>query len=262
MTFLASLPMYDLNPAATNALWTALARRLAQQGLTATFTRPTDLPRHWQDDRLLLSQTCGYPLVTTLSEVQLLGCFIANAPGCEPRHYRSLLVVRDADRQQTLADFRGQRAVANSADSHSGYNALRYVVAPLAQQGRFFSEVLFSGSHRQSLIELQQQRADIAAIDCITFALLQRDQPALLAGLSVIGETPLAPALPLITAASTPAETVAALRLALQQLVDDAANRPLLDALFIAGFQPVSRADYQPVLAWQQQAAAAGVGAL
>lgn len=41
---------------------------------------------------------------------------------------------------------------------------------------------MFSGSHRQSLRELQQENADIAAIDCVTYALLQRHQPQALAG--------------------------------------------------------------------------------
>ncbi len=42
--------------------------------------------------------------------------------------------------------------------------------------------MMFSGSHRQSLRELQQENADIAAIDCVTYALLQRHQPQALAG--------------------------------------------------------------------------------
>jgi hypothetical protein len=57
--------------------------------------------------------------------VQVVGCFHYAAPGCEGFHYRSFLVVREEDRHLTLADFRGRRAVCNSADSQSGYNALR-----------------------------------------------------------------------------------------------------------------------------------------
>ena len=68
-------------------------------------------------------------------------------------------------------------------------------------RGDFFSEVVFSGSHRQSLRELQQENADIAAIDCVTYALLQRHQPQALAGLVAIGWSPAAPGLPLITPA-------------------------------------------------------------
>jgi ABC-type phosphate/phosphonate transport system substrate-binding protein len=49
---------------------------------------------------------------------------------------------------------------------------------------------MFSGSHRQSLRELQQENADIAAIDCVTYALLQRHQPQALAGLVAIGWSP------------------------------------------------------------------------
>ncbi len=52
---------------------------------------------------------------------------------------------------------------------------------------------MFSGSHRQSLRELQQENADIAAIDCVTYALLQRHQPQALAGPVAIGWSPAAP---------------------------------------------------------------------
>ncbi len=90
---------------------------------------------------------------------------------------------------------------------------------------------MFSGSHRQSLRELQQENADIAAIDCVTYALLQR-HPAAGPGEAwvAIGWSPAAPGLPLITAGATPAATLNSLREALQQLVSDARYRPLCDA--------------------------------
>lgn len=85
----------------------------------------SDLLNHWQQPALILSQTCGYPLVTQLPEVQVVGCFHYTAAGCEGSHYRSFLVTRSEDRPLTLADFRGRRAVCNSPDSQSGYHALR-----------------------------------------------------------------------------------------------------------------------------------------
>ncbi len=66
---------------------------------------PGDLLAHWRQPTLLLSQTCGYPLVTQLPEVQTVGCFHYAAPGCEGRRYRSLLVVREADSHRMLGDF-------------------------------------------------------------------------------------------------------------------------------------------------------------
>ena len=262
MTNRLSLPMYDIDHSATQSLTHTLAQLMATRHIHAHVEWHSDLLPHWRDRDLLLSQTCGYPLVKLLPDVQRVGACQSSAPGCEGLRYRSWLVVRTEDAALTLADFRGRRAVCNSDDSHSGYNSLRYVVAPLAQQGRFFAETRFSGSHRQSLAALRHQQADIAAIDCITWALVQHNFAEELAGLTIIGETPLCAALPLITAARTDQPTLAALRSALTQLVQDEAYRALCAANLIGGFATPDRAFYAEVLQWEQQAATLGVTAL
>lgn len=222
---------------------------------------PGDLLAHWRQPTLLLSQTCGYPLVTQLPEVQTVGCFHYAAPGCEGRRYRSLLVVREADSHRMLGDF---LAVGRCAMPSTRSPATTYCVKwSRRSPGRgVFSAVMFSGSHRQSLRELQQENADIAAIDCVTYALLQRHQPQALAGLVAIGWSPAAPWLPLITAGATPAATLNSLREALQQLVSDDRYRSLCDALLICGYSDMSREAYAPLLAWRDEAAALGVSQL
>ncbi|MGK3141649.1 phosphate/phosphite/phosphonate ABC transporter substrate-binding protein [Pantoea sp. C2G6] len=249
-----ALPMYAINRPATQALMQAMTTLLGRQNIVAQPGWPDDLLAHWQDERLLLSQTCGYPLVTQLAAVQLVGLFHYTAPGCAGPDYRSWLVARD--KQATLADFHGRRAVANSRDSHSGYNALRFVAA---RQGITFSQLLLSGGHRQSLAALRDSQADIAAIDCVSWALLARYAPDELHGLHIIGETPCAPGLPLITAASTSAPLLTLLRATLHQLVSDAAWRRVCDDSLIGGFSPAQRSDYQPVLAWEASAIACGL---
>ena len=196
--------------------------------------------------------------MTQLPDVQLVGAFELSAPGCRGACYRSWLVAREEDENSALADFRGRRAVANSLDSHSGYNALRYLIAPLAQRGRFFSTAHLSGSHRRSLAYLRDGRADIAAIDCVTWALLRRYAAHELAGLAIVGETPLCPAPPLITSAQTDARTMATLRRVLAQFVKKKAARDS----FITGFTVPDRAAYQQIISWEEQAAALGVTAL
>lgn len=256
-----ALPMYDVSPPETAALGGALCELLATRGLQAQQIWPqSDLLTHWRRDDLLLSQTCGYPLVTQLPDVQLVGCFHYLAPGCEGFRYRSLLVARDEEHGTSLADFRGRRAVCNSADSQSGYNVLRYLVSQLPGEGRFFAQTPhFSGSHRQSLVALHNRTADIAAIDCVTFALLQRYEPSLLRGLSVIAQSPPAPGLPLMTAQQTSAVTLASIREALQQLVSDARFREICAAALIGGFSVVTRQDYSVLLTWRDEATARGV---
>ncbi|WP_110877718.1 phosphate/phosphite/phosphonate ABC transporter substrate-binding protein [Franconibacter helveticus] len=264
MSNCVALPMYDVYPPATDALWAALRPLLKEQGITQeiTFTRPSHLFEHWQNDALLLSQTCGYPLTTQLPDVQTVGCFHYSAPGCKGPFYRSFLVARAEDKGKTLADFQERTAVCNAVDSHSGYNALRKMVAQLGSPSRFFRDVTFSGGHKASLLALQQKSADITAVDCVTFALLQRHQPALLAGLTLIEETPLAPGLPLITSRRTAPDTLLALRSALQQLVSEPGLRATCAAALIQGFSPVSREDYEVMLQWQREAAVTGVDAL
>lgn len=254
-----AFPMYAVNQNDNARLWQAVQALLQARGLSVSAWHGEDLPAHWQSPDLLLSQTCGYPLVTQLPHVQTVGCFHYTAPGCEGIYYRSFLVARESHTGNTLADFRGLRAVCNSADSQSGYNALRKMVAPLAVDGRFFAETFLSGSHRQSLIALAAGRAEIAAIDCVTLALLQRHEPELLAGLSVVGETPPAPGLPLITAGSTSPETLSLLRDALKTLVTAPDYRAVCEAVLIGGFSEVSRQPYSLLLDWRDEAAKSGV---
>ena len=229
-----ALPMYDLVPHATDALAAALLRYFPH----AHFTRPADLLAHWQHDGVLLSQACGYPLATKLHDVQVVGCFHYTAPGCEGPNYRSLLVTRAENRSRTLADFRGLTAACNARDSQSGYRAL---LTETGGDAVFFSHIVWSGSHRQSLAALQREEADIAAIDCVTFALLARYQPQALAGLTVIGKTTSTAGLPLITSRKTSARGLNALRTALGEIArEEAIAGPLL----IEGFSAIERDSY------------------
>lgn len=229
-----ALPMYDLVPHATDALAAALLRYFPH----AHFIRPTELLIHWQHDGVLLSQTCGYPLVTMLKTVQLVGCFHYGAPGCEGPNYRSLLVTRARNKGRTLADFRGLTAACNAQDSQSGYRAL---LTATGGDAAFFCRTVWSGSHRQSLEALQHAEADIAAIDCVTFALLARYQPQALAGLTVIGETKSTPGLPLITSAKTSDRELKALRTALGEI---AREETIAAPLLIEGFSSINRESY------------------
>ena len=257
MTDLLALPMYDIDRPTTVALSQAIVTLLAQHGTTAQPIWPSDLLTHWQDDRLLLSQTCGYPLVTRLPAVQLVGTFHYSAPGCSGPDYRSWLVARDQG--ATLSDFHARRAVTNSVDSHSGYNALRLVAA---QQGVVFSRLVLSGGHRQSLAAVRQHQADIAATDCVSWALIARYAPEERQGLHIIGETPPAPGLPLITSATTSAQQRETLQSVLGELVTDPAWRGVCTASLISGFSPLQRQDYQTIIRFEQQAAAHGVARL
>ncbi len=247
---IASLPMYDADRASVEAWWHGIARALHAQGMAgvpSALAWPADLATHWRDSRLLLSQTCGLPLVTTLRHaVQVVGAFRYCAPGCSGIDYRSELMARSGE-GAAIERFRGRILAINALDSHSGAGAVRALVAPLALDGAFFGGQLVSGSHRQSLVAVQTGRADIAAIDCVTLAGFRRHAPETLVGLEHVGSTKAVPGLPLVTAADTTAAELQALRSALAAACSDAALAEVRKALFISGFEVVAASAWQVV---------------
>ena len=232
--------MYGVDQVAVEALWSGLRRHMIEAGLERVpndLSAPGDLTAHWLAPGLLLSQTCGYPLVTHLAgQVRYVATPRFLAPGCDGAWYSSALVVREGDRARSIADLRGRIAAFNSADSQSGYNALRALIAPFASRGRFFARAVETGSHRGSLHALRTETADIAAIDAVTLAHLAKVAGGECEGLRVMGYTASAPGLPLITSASTTPAELAALRDALARVSLDAALASCRATLGLDGF--------------------------
>lgn len=264
MSRIASLAMYDmpLLEGANDALWDAVARPLRASGIEdvpARLERQRPLMDVWRDPDLLLAQTCGYPLMTALAgDVTPVAAPVYAWPGCSGVRHCSLIVVAKGAPFQTLADLRGSRVAMNGADSNSGMNLLRHAVAGLAEDGRFFGAVTVTGSHLASLDHVVRGAADFAAIDCVTFGLASRHRPALVAGVRVIGETAMSPALPFVTRSGASAEQVATLREALAAAIADPDAAEAVDALGLAGVEPVETSDYAVILDYEREAVAAG----
>lgn len=106
---------------------------------------------------------------------------------------------------------RGLRFAYNSTDSMSGIIALSRDLQAANQDVDLFSERLETGGHRLSIRAVYAGVADIAAIDCLSWHLAKRLEPAA-AALRVVGWTARRKGLPFITAKATPPEVVAKLR--------------------------------------------------
>jgi ABC-type phosphate/phosphonate transport system substrate-binding protein len=261
---LASLPMYDLPELAeaTAALWDGLARHLRRAGIAdvpaARLAAPV-LPDHWLEPDLLLSQTCGYPLRHVLKDaVRLVATPCYAAPACEGAGYCSLVVVPADSPAADLADLRGRRVAFNAPDSQSGFNVLRAAVAPLAQGGRFFAEAIATGSHAASLELVAGGGADVAALDCVSFALFQRGGRPATESVRILCRTAAAPALPFITAASTSDADLLRLRRALRAMIADPALAKARGALLLRDFMLLPDSAYDVLLDQECAAIAAG----
>lgn len=256
----ASLPMYNPPeaPGASAALWQGLARHFRRAGIADVPDRLVErppLPEHWLSPDLLFSHTCGYPLTHALSgHVRLLATPCYDAPGCEDASYCSFLVVPADSPVASLAQLRGKRAAFNTPDSQSGMNALRAVVAPLAENGRFFAEVIETGSHARSLDLVAAGGADVATIDCVSLALYRLHGRPSVSRVRALCQTPGAPSLPFITSGSASHETVMRLRDGLRAAMADPAMRDARHALLLRDVMLLPDSAYEPILEMERTA--------
>ncbi len=257
---LASLPMYDLPELAqaTAAWWAGLARWFRRQGLEDVPSRlasSNDCHAHWMAPDLLLSQTCGYPLTHEFAgHVRVVATPVYAAEGCAGAEYSSVIVVREDARVAAFPDLRGVTAAINGPTSHSGCNALRRMAAPLQVAGRFFGRTIITGAHFASMAAVAAGKAEIAAIDCVTFALMKRERPEAAAGLRVLCLSEPAPGLPYITAGGAGDDRLSRLRQGLREAAADPELESCRASLLLTGFEELPPGAYDRIAAMEREA--------
>lgn len=257
---IAGLPMYDppeLQPL-VDAWWRGIAGALRAEGVPEVpdqLDRRLSLDALWSSPALMLTQTCGYPLRGVFAEhLQYLATPHYGAAGCNGATYCSFIVVATDSTATTLEDLRGARCSINARHSHSGFNALRAHVAPLARNGRFFASVHASGSHAASLAQVGRGDADVAAIDCVTHALLGRCRPQVIAATRIIGRTASASALPYATRIGASPDLVARLRAGLKRAHRDPELEAIRSELLISGLEMLPVETYDSMLRMEAEA--------
>ena len=245
------LPMYDPPELRreVDAWWNGLAAAFRREGVTDVpdrLDRESGAHALWSAPDLLFAQACGFPLIGEWADrLQYLATPRHAAPGCEGASYCSWIVVAADSTARSVDDLRGMRCSINGRVSHSGYNALRMLVAPLARNGRFFGAVSVSGSHSDSLTQIVRGEADVAAIDCVTYALLGRCRPDIIAATRVVGQTASAPGLPYVTRHDVGAEQVIRMRTGLDRAFADPGLASVRDDLLIAGLDTLPLESYR-----------------
>jgi len=249
---IASMPMYDLSEVegALDSLWAGLARHLRREGFSEVPDRiqhGRNLADLWDDPDLWFSQCCGYDIVRRYAgKLRPVATPHYGAPGCKGSRYASNVVVAEDCEANDVLEMFGAICVVNGLESHSGANALKALVAPRNRDGRFFSEVKVSGTHIASLEMIRRGEADVAAIDCVTYALLESYRPAALAGIRKLGRTYRAPAIPYVTRWDEDKDRVERLRTAIFNAFSDPDLTVTRQALYLKSIEAL------PVLAYHQ----------
>jgi ABC-type phosphate/phosphonate transport system substrate-binding protein len=179
---------------------------------------PDELDFHklWLHPALLFAQTCWGPMELGLSNhVRVVGQPSYDAyEGGQGELYSSALVMRTGEGPEVRSPadgkailpldlIRGKRFTLNSLDSMSGVIALTRDLQAVGESLDIFSSRSESGGHRSSIVAVAEGRADVAAIDCESWALAQHFEPAA-RKVVVVGWTARRKGLPFITARTTP----------------------------------------------------------
>lgn len=251
---IASLGMYDdLSHElrrANDTLWGAIAERLVAFGLE-------DVPRHlertirpsdvWLDERLLFAQV-GASLFATRRRgtLRLVGTPDYSLPGCALGHHTSFIVVHARSAARGLSDLRGARVAVNELESTTGL-LLEDAVATLGD-APFFAETVISGSHRRSVALVALGSADVAAIDCISYAHIARASPEMVSQIRVIGRTGAVPCLPFVVPSIRGEETASFVARALREAVSDPRTAGARRVLGLVGIRDVSVSVYEQAM--------------
>jgi ABC-type phosphate/phosphonate transport system substrate-binding protein len=211
-------------------------------------------PALLQDSALVFGHTCGYPLMTRLKADFTPFCVpLFDVPGTNGRCYSSRFIVSRESDISWLEQSQGRVAAVNTPDSNSGMNVLRHAVAKLGLKdlnaaGRFFSRILASGGHLYSLQAVANGEADIAAIDCVSYQLIEDHWPQLVSQVQTIGYSVETCGLPFVMPNSRIAGTdcvniVEKLNRALASCSDSVRG-----TLHLTGFASVHLRDYESII--------------
>jgi ABC-type phosphate/phosphonate transport system substrate-binding protein len=257
----AMISMYDMpeRRPAIEAWWAGLTRHWQAAGLRdvpeTTQLTDGDLYELWQAPDLFIAQTCGFPLTHRLKDrVTLVATPVYAVDGCASGSYHSVIVARRDSDVRSLDDVAGKVAAFNGHDSQSGWNALRHSLINKGAPAR----ILETGGHRKSVAAVREGRADVAAIDCVTYAGLQQVAPQEVAPLQIIARSASAPALPYVTRRDIAASDLEKLRAGLRAAMADPALAEPRAVMQLAGLEMVPLQAYDRMLEMEQEADRAG----
>ena len=202
-----------------------------------------------RDPGLFFGHTCGYPLMKHLKNRVTPFCVpVFDAPGTDGKLYSSRFIVSANSAIEALDECRGKVAAMNATDSNSGMNVLRYAVAKYNPSAAFFSRVVPTGGHLHSLEAVAAGTADVAAIDCVSYQLIQDHWPELIDQVRSIGFSVKTCGLPFVLPKSSIRDADSSLLV--DNLNQALANTPekIRNSLHLLRFEPVVLEDYQPIV--------------
>lgn len=204
-----NFPMYDWPEVSHiwDAFWDNLRKKLAGRtdNLPKLLSRSEYIDTQWKDSNLLLGQTCGWPYVSRLADkAALVGTLDFRFSNCPAGYYHSVLICSENAEMHHSAEaiekvLSGDlRFGVNGINSQSGFRAFRDLPTAHPLSLDSISNMVTTGSHRNSIKAVAEGHADIALIDAISLELACAFEPAA-ESIRKLAHTQPRPGLPFIT---------------------------------------------------------------
>jgi ABC-type phosphate/phosphonate transport system substrate-binding protein len=266
MTWPASLPMYCLPEMEdANAVFLGeLQRRLRAKGIEpAGMGVDADRGEGAVSDDvapgILFTQICGYPLFKHYrDQYRVLATPHYAMPGCVGASHRAFFMVRADDPAEQLEDLRGRRFGCNSLLSNSGMNLPRLSLARVAGGRPFFSSVVMTGAHIESLACLDQGNIDICSIDNVTWGFFKKFRPADAERYRILAVTEASPSLPFVTSVRTTEADAVTVTETLYDIMKDPQTAHIREVLEFTGLSVPDVPAYEHLAEYEREAAELG----
>jgi phosphonate transport system substrate-binding protein len=164
----------------------------------------------------------------------------------KPVYYSDVVVHADSGFQR-FQDLRGVVWAYNEPGSHSGHNLVRYHLATSGVRNRYFSRVVETGSHQESLRMLLDRTVDATAIDSTVLEMAFARNPFIVDKVRTVTVLGPSPAPPWVIHRSVPDETQEALRQKFLEMHENPEGQQILKDAGILRFASVSDRDYDAI---------------
>lgn len=217
---------------------------------------------------------CGLPYVHKFAEgkyenlaIPIMGLKKGtwpDAPGYEnvPGKYYSYTIVRKDSPIKSWADLKGKTYAFNDMGSNSGYNMPRYKLVQLGAKSwdGYFSKVLVSGSHEESIRMVSKGMVDASSVDSLVLDYDRsiKDKDALNVKIIEVLFPDGAGAVPVVISKKADPSIKKPLQDSMLNMHKDPEGKKILDKLLMTRFDPPNDANYDDIRKMEKAAKGAG----
>lgn len=203
---------------------------------------------------------CGYPYILShdgkeTPPMELLAAPIMEADLYEEKPiYYSYIVVREDSEEKSFEGLKGKRFVYNDKASNSGYNMPRAKLVEIGETNGFFSEVLHSGSHEESIRWISEGRADASAVDSLVYDYALSVGADYMKNVKIIDKLGPAGIPPVVRSSNLSDEQADKVKNALLHMHEDPEGQQILKEAYLKKFVAVDDTLFDGVRKWHKTA--------